>query len=952
MEIKPLVKPSIKTLSTFNIKIKTITKKFNTITNNVKFCKSFFHEENHTYESDKLVHKVQDNSEITDGIASIIDLIQNLKTENENPEVQSNTLINEKIFNQLKTELDKHREYLNENQVTQIEKISNNVLDRDTLNKLLSSLLNDLKKKFKAESSEKPASSGVIVRNNRKILEKNANLEFLEKTNVVLKRLFGVFESSNIIDKSSPIAPKTFFIDRIRHINQKFSPYSKKILQFQTQILKKIPENILEFYPPELKSQITKIIKTKKSINTRPRFSTQNLISSRNSEFLKSTAYSTNKLIDFVYLRQKNNLSRDVKNIFQNRTFRTTKLVNLEKKEDVHEEIANEKHVSEKKIESKSSKIKKEISSEKTTTKKTKTSVKKIKKLTSKIEDEQITNRKKVIKTDVERRQKNAKITDYTDSTEYQTVSEKQKIRREKRKKLNTFKAIESKIISISKSQEQRIIDSITKKNVLKASSVFAKNILNKVNFEKFFVKSNLLNNYVTKNKKVIQKNLGLTKIINNENILDTLKKVKLDRFSKAISKKTNFVFLNKFVNNFSEDHKILERINKNKLIESHIKDKKIEQKNRIQNINLLKEAIKINKINKKLFDNYKFKKITGKIFETKKFKSVNENKKINDRIFVDEKFIEKINENNILNRSNRVTNNEILEKDIEKILNINQNKILNNKKIIHDYKIRNFFDEKQTGLTRKLFERKAIDSFRHIDLRKINKEIEKKFEKRENFLITPPALTNAKISRKFINRNIPIDSVVYEPITNRETILNVLRHNKKIKKIITGERENLFKEIGNAGILSSDRRRISTSRKFTHRNLYDDIVNKNVLQKNLIIDTTVTNRHPKTTNMVYKLEKNFPENRETQNVNARQKEKTTYSERVKDSKRDSTQNETKKSYRKPVVQNQQKNLTLKEINDLIDEKLGNLNLDEVTNNAMAMFEDKLRMDRRRVGLV
>ncbi len=951
MEIKTSVKSSIKTLSNLNKKFKPIGKKIQLVLDNSKFCSSFFNEKNVPYYPDTLVHKLNDNSQITDSLASIIELIQNLKNQTENPDIKSDTIINEKIFNQLKTELDRHREYLNENQITKIEKISNNVLDKDTLNRLLSSLLNDLKKKNKLPTVKKSVISKSVISENNKILQNIVNSELSGKVRLVVEKLFDITELRRISQKLVNAKPQISAKENVKNISEK--PHKlKRLLEFRTNIFEKIPKSLLKIYVPKFERKVIITTKTKElpTAYSKPLY-IHRLIKPKTLNFLRKKILSTNKFTNFVFSRQKDNLSQEVKNIFQNHVSSTAKLVNIEKRENVFEDITKKKITKEKKINSQSIKVKKNVVDEKITDKKVKTSVKKLKKISSKQKNEEIINKKKLVKSDISKKQSSTKTTDFTETENYKTSLEKQKFLREKQEKIKTFKAIESKIISISKTQEQRILDTLTRKNITKTSNIFAKNILNKNNFEKFFVKSNLLNNYIQKNKKIIQKNLDLTKVIQNNKILEIIKKSKLAKLSKISNREIKFVFLDKFAKNYIEEDKIINKITKNKLFKQNVKNLKLEHRDEIRNINLLKSATKIKNLNKKIIndDNItkKTKILTNKIHTVRNKR----NKQLSNTIFIDEKFVEKLNENQKIKNKNYVKRNNFLETNLNKLVNIDEKNLINSKKIFNDYKIENLIRRKQKGITRNLLNKTTVNSLSHIKLGTVNDNIIKEFEINNDFLISPSRNISQRVYRKILNREIPIDSTIYEPILKKEILINTAKHNRKIQKNFISERENIFKEIGQKNNRDILQNKVRNIRKFTHRNFYDDIDNKKIIEKKLITNTTKNFQAPNT-KMIYKLEKEYQKQEKMEN-----KKKTS-----KQENRDSTKNQQKplkqvthddrKKSQKRSPERKEKIPTIDEITDLIDEKLDSLNLGGLADRIMVKFENKILMDRRRVGMI
>ncbi|MDO4199280.1 MAG: hypothetical protein Q4D57_00740 [Clostridia bacterium] len=190
------------------------------LTGNGKFCNKLFTKSSMTvlptdsteenYRAESLVYSTPPTSDFDpEAFATIIDLLNQLKaaTSEQNVFVQNNTVVREQILRQLKNEISKAGNNLTSNQIQNLEVVSSNNFDEQTLTDILKSLLESSKKKsdekgkliYKNIEASKPGkiSTARIAKYYLKILK---NVHHYSK---VVEGVFDHVSSKKIIHKSS-----------------------------------------------------------------------------------------------------------------------------------------------------------------------------------------------------------------------------------------------------------------------------------------------------------------------------------------------------------------------------------------------------------------------------------------------------------------------------------------------------------------------------------------------------------------------------------------------------------------------------------------------------------------------------------------------------------------------------------------------------------------------------
>lgn len=134
------------------------------LTGNGAFCNSFLAKKSMTvlptdsseenYRAESLIYTSPQSSDFdSEAFATIIDLLNQLKaaTNDQNVFVQNNTVVREQILRQLKNEVLRAHTNLTTKQIKNLEVISSNNFDEQTLTDILKSLLEDSKKKYDSE---------------------------------------------------------------------------------------------------------------------------------------------------------------------------------------------------------------------------------------------------------------------------------------------------------------------------------------------------------------------------------------------------------------------------------------------------------------------------------------------------------------------------------------------------------------------------------------------------------------------------------------------------------------------------------------------------------------------------------------------------------------------------------------------------------------------------------
>lgn len=140
---------------------------FISLAGNNSFCDRFFTQKNISIVTDDTTGTESGNGELvydfsrvnnfdSEAFGKIIDILTQLRAAEEDRSilVQNNTVLREEILNQLKNEVLKVRHKLTNNQIKNLEVISSNNFDKDTLAEMLKSLLESSKKKSADEKAE------------------------------------------------------------------------------------------------------------------------------------------------------------------------------------------------------------------------------------------------------------------------------------------------------------------------------------------------------------------------------------------------------------------------------------------------------------------------------------------------------------------------------------------------------------------------------------------------------------------------------------------------------------------------------------------------------------------------------------------------------------------------------------------------------------------------------
>ncbi len=130
------------------------------LTGNAGFCSKLFTKSSinilsmggagENYRAESLIYSMPQTSEFdSEAFATIIDLLNQLKAaaDDQNVFVQNNTVVREQILRQLKNEISKAGNNLTSNQIQNLEVVSSNNFDEQTLTDILKSLLESSKKK-------------------------------------------------------------------------------------------------------------------------------------------------------------------------------------------------------------------------------------------------------------------------------------------------------------------------------------------------------------------------------------------------------------------------------------------------------------------------------------------------------------------------------------------------------------------------------------------------------------------------------------------------------------------------------------------------------------------------------------------------------------------------------------------------------------------------------------
>ena len=255
------------------------------LTGNDKFCNSFFTKSSMTvlptdsteenYRAESLIYTTPPSSDFdSEAFATIIDLLNQLKaaTSEQNVFVQNNTVVREQILRQLKNEISKAGNSLTNNQIQNLEVVSSNNFDEQTLTDILKSLLESSKKKsdekerliYKNKEAAKPGkiSTARIAEDYLKILK---NVHHYSK---VVEDVFNHVSSKKIIHKQAEkdsleklpkekITPKTEKnVSKIKHISSEINNIlSPKVLEEIQETFEKKIVNKLGLISPIVKLQ-------------------------------------------------------------------------------------------------------------------------------------------------------------------------------------------------------------------------------------------------------------------------------------------------------------------------------------------------------------------------------------------------------------------------------------------------------------------------------------------------------------------------------------------------------------------------------------------------------------------------------------------------------------------------------------------------------------------------
>lgn len=195
---------------------------FISLTNNNSFCSHFLTQSNITTITDDPTESESGGGELiydfsrtnnfdSEAFGKIIDILTQLRAAEDDRSilVQNNTVLREQILNQLKNEVLRVKHKLTKNQIKNLEVISSNNFDKDTLAEILRSLLESSKKKSTSEESEL-GGAGVHAGSKLVTLDKISRnyLTVLDKVNyyekIVDKVLKHVSHSTKEITEKAP----------------------------------------------------------------------------------------------------------------------------------------------------------------------------------------------------------------------------------------------------------------------------------------------------------------------------------------------------------------------------------------------------------------------------------------------------------------------------------------------------------------------------------------------------------------------------------------------------------------------------------------------------------------------------------------------------------------------------------------------------------------------------
>lgn len=153
-----------------------------------------------------------------EALRNITDLLLQLRAaqSDQNVFVQNNTVVRQQILDQLKREIFNVQNNLTQKEVKQLEVVSNNLFDEDTLNDLIKSLLSDTKKKL--DYSWDPKSNNIALREpetsltNTKAITSFKPIDVIKKYQNILYNTINNFSTDRVLRKNN-IINKTRYYD-------------------------------------------------------------------------------------------------------------------------------------------------------------------------------------------------------------------------------------------------------------------------------------------------------------------------------------------------------------------------------------------------------------------------------------------------------------------------------------------------------------------------------------------------------------------------------------------------------------------------------------------------------------------------------------------------------------------------------------------------------------------
>lgn len=257
--------------------------------NNSNFCGAIFNQNRITSVVDDNYSPFEERSDLIynlsaasgygqEALARIIELLLQLRAaqNDQNVFVQNNTVVKEQILSQLKNEILRVNNRLTKNQVKNLEVVSSNSFDKEVLDSLLKSLLEDAKKKL--ESNESPVTySGRFIRIlNDSVINKinriSSNFISSEKYKKnLVNRIYREtsFEDKFIKDKIIHLEPtfkKAKFIVDAAQKDIKAKKSAKEKIKIQKHQVQPETENIYEKNVLKVFKEVLPIIKNNKKI--------------------------------------------------------------------------------------------------------------------------------------------------------------------------------------------------------------------------------------------------------------------------------------------------------------------------------------------------------------------------------------------------------------------------------------------------------------------------------------------------------------------------------------------------------------------------------------------------------------------------------------------------------------------------------------------------------------